>query len=314
MAPENEKQETNAFALDTAGHGETPVCNIYAPQHICTNFQPIWKAFPLGETHLGARERRARSLNRLSSWNCFDPALKQCDFEDNTWLPERRRNQEPAGEPARGRERERSNSTSSRVDASRHPSSQSRTLSVVYVSSEIRRDRSLSVYEGNESHNFITGDVGFSSLLKSYLKLTSDDLDRDPATVKNLLDRLLYTSKIPWTLYFNSSDANNVDVRYHQEPDDGHSPIKKQRDLTEEEEREVKRRAKGRWICHVCKEDYGKIIVNHESNPCKRVAECHHDHRGCKICPSRGNHMYEELLEYFRDEIRKDIREGRHRR
>jgi hypothetical protein len=90
-------------------------------------------------------------------------------------------------------------------------------------------------------------------------------------------------------------------------------------ELTAPQEKEARRRARRHWICvslfekgvvfidfanknkHDCKTN-GVTTVNLEENRLCRL--CRHDHTGCEDCPGRGNYMYEELLEHFKDEIR----------
>jgi hypothetical protein len=103
-------------------------------------------------------------------------------------------------------------------------------------------------------------------------------------------------------------------------------------ELTAAEEREAARRARGHWICvslfgkavvfnnfadknkHICKLN-GVTTVNLEKGDrlCRRIT-CRHDHSGCKDCPSRGNNIYSELLEHYKDEIRDELRQREPRR
>ena len=179
-----------------------------------------------------------------------------------------------------------------------------------------RRSRSLS--PSVNSHANVTDEVPAHSLNKSS-GLDSNGFDLSPTIGQACLELLTAIVKFPGRLFVNKSSRKS----YYM--------IRRRRTLTKQEENDAKRRAKQHWICvslgpiafdlnsftdtiqHVCKLTDGEIILNHGSKACKRVTECHHDHRGCEDCPSLGNHMYEELMEYFRDEIRKEY-PGRRRR
>ncbi|KAN0092253.1 hypothetical protein V8E51_018100 [Hyaloscypha variabilis] len=242
------------------------------------------------------------------------PGLETAGHGDEVPRSESREHNEPAGQQARGRGSENSSSTSSSVDASENATTEGHTPQLGFLHQETSRDRSLSARGGNEPYNFTSGEDGSGNLLKPCLKLTSVDFNRDHVIGMNILEQLLSRSEIPWTLYFDTSNINDFEVRYYRRSYDGASSTEKQLDLTKNQEKEVKIRAKGHWICHVCKQIDGEIILNHEERPCSRFDKCRHPLKGCKDCPSRGSDMYEELLEYFRDEIRKEIREGKRRR
>ena len=84
MDAENGKQGSTAFSVDMAGNGEIPVCHVYAPQQICTNFHPIWKS-PVWGDNFEAREQRGRFRH---GHHHLDPIM--LDHED-VRLPERGR-------------------------------------------------------------------------------------------------------------------------------------------------------------------------------------------------------------------------------
>lgn len=96
-------------------------------------------------------------------------------------------------------------------------------------------------------------------------------------------------------------------------------------ELTTAEEREAARRARGHWICvslfgqavilndvanknkHICKINGVTTVNSEEGDRLCRMITCRHDHIECEDCPGRGNNMYEELLEHYKDEIRDEL-------
>jgi hypothetical protein len=226
MAAQNGKHELNTFFPDTAGHGDSPVCHIYALQHIFTNFQPILKNIRSGETHFGAREQRAGFMDPTSDRiNALSgPNTQGLDIPG---LHERKGGAEPYGLPMAGRGRGRGESPSSISD-------DDSTLCQSTIHDFI------DAYGGNFSNH----------AFKSCLKLSSDDLLGDDTTATVLFHYLmqLCTKKLSWTLYVDSKPANH-DVRYYYQKADGLSRGKNERGLAELVDRRAKERAKNHWIC-----------------------------------------------------------------
>jgi hypothetical protein len=250
MAAENDNQKLNALAMDTPGLGETPVCHIYAPQHICTNFQPFWKNSPLEETSFGARERRARSLSRLCVRGYPNPPIDQRG-PGSAMPPLGTRNaeDEPAAKPERGRGAEFCNHFFGRVDGSESPSSRSRSLSLAPTNPGGRRDTARGAGAHHPFRSFLDFEDGLFMRGSTCVRLTSDDLLRNPLDVRDLLTRLMGMNRVSWNIYFDPRDARQDDVRYHLKPDDGGLPTKKRWELTEGEGRQAKERAKSHWMC-----------------------------------------------------------------
>lgn len=229
--------------INQNGPGENPVCHIYAPQQIYTNFQPTWKT-PLEKQHLEARDGDPwlRTSNYFASpfgkrGRMHHPLAPLCD--------ERRMGND--GVDPQDRERRSSNATDlislrdeKPLKSRSHSFSWNSTASTECapgLPSNIGRPRSP-----DRAH----GIANFGHLLKDAFKVTSEDCARDPSAAKALFDHLLSYSNVSWTLYIDrESQAQEMDVRHMFAPGNAG----KKGDLTDSEEKQAKFCAKGHWIC-----------------------------------------------------------------
>jgi hypothetical protein len=97
--------------------------------------------------------------------------------------------------------------------------------------------------------------IDFGNLLKPSKILSSNDVPGDRAATTALFNYLisLRTYGLHWTLYIDAKPTDHYDGKILQEHDDRPPPgvcyMRVERELTEAQERDAKRRAKAHWIC-----------------------------------------------------------------
>jgi hypothetical protein len=199
--------------------GESSVCHIYAPQNICTNFQPHWKK-PLvvaGENDIRAAAQQGNS--------------KAEDLGENISMPKNAPGREVPIDKPLGLTR-----------PSRPP------LSRPFPEAQGGRGLRHFVWGQDPIDGFVDPGLVF----KRCRKFSSHDFPNEPLRAINALCSSLlspYSSAESWTLYVDEKTMKINGVGQALKGVARHSRATGQRELTQEEEREVVRRSKSRWIC-----------------------------------------------------------------
>ena len=240
--------ERNAaeFPSNTTRHGESPVCQVYAPQHICVHSQPIWKSKPADGNNLGAKGQRGGCLN-CDSGNANFPN-SQIDrglgFQRDDWM--RYGDHEHNAFPPRGLGSGLVNFFHSRADGDVAPKLRNRSIC-----------RGLIISNGQDPSSPITPTWPLPSNLLAGVEMprdkamhaermaSSEETNLDLASVRSIFKKLLSDDKMSWELSYGPKIATCdvkgeiEDLRLFMARD-----LRRNRELTPSQEALVQRQVK----------------------------------------------------------------------